>query len=39
MAPVLLGVAWLDAFDRDAEPQPPDRKSTQTEQGIVMRPQ
>ena len=26
MAPVLLGMAWLDALDVDAEPEPPDRQ-------------
>ena len=24
MASVLLGMAWFDAFDGDAEPEPPD---------------
>ena len=26
MPAILLGVAWLDAFDGNAEPQPPDRE-------------
>jgi hypothetical protein len=27
---VLLGVPWLDALDRDAQAQPPDRELAQT---------
>ena len=34
MATVPLGMARLDAFDRDTEPQPPDREPAQTEQGV-----
>ena len=26
VAPILLGMPWFDAFDVDAEPQPPDRE-------------
>ena len=34
MAPVLLGVAGLDAFEVDAEAQPPDRQAAQAEEGV-----
>src|SRR5947209_1251892 len=34
MAAILLRVAWLDTFDRDAEAQPPDRELGEIEQGI-----
>src|SRR4029077_5423118 len=34
MASVLLGPAWLDALDLDAEPEPPDGQPAQIEQGI-----
>ena len=34
MAPVLLRLSGLDAFDADAEAQPPDRQGAEAEQGI-----
>ena len=34
VAAVLLRVAWLDAFDCDAEAEPPDRELGEIEQGI-----
>jgi hypothetical protein len=34
MASVLLRIAGLDAFDIDAEAQPPDRQLAQAEQGV-----
>ena len=34
MAAVLLRLAWLDALDGDAQPQPPDREPGEVEQGI-----
>jgi hypothetical protein len=34
MAPVLLGVTWLDALHIDSESQPPDRKPAQSKKGI-----
>jgi len=37
VAPVLLWMARLDAFNRDPEPQPPDGEPAQTEQGMRRR--
>ena len=34
VAAVLLGMTWFDALDGDAEPQPPDGKLGQIEEGI-----
>jgi hypothetical protein len=34
VAAVLLGTAWLDAFDGDAEPKPPDRELGEVEQSV-----
>ena len=34
MAAVLLRLAWLDAFDLDAKPEPPDGQPAQVEQSI-----
>ena len=34
VAAVLLGTAWLDAFDGDAEAEPPDRELGEVEQSI-----
>jgi hypothetical protein len=34
VASILLRTAGLDAFDRNAEPKPPDRKPGKVEQGI-----
>ena len=34
VAAILLGVTWLDAFDLDAEPQPPDGELGEVEEGI-----
>ena len=34
VAAVLLGMAWLDAFDVDAEAEPPNRKLGEVEEGI-----
>ena len=34
VAPILLGMARLDALDGDTEAQPPDGQPTQTEQGM-----
>ena len=34
MAAVLLRMAWFDALDLDAEPQPPDRELGEVEEGV-----
>jgi hypothetical protein len=31
---ILLGMAWLDSFNADTEPEPPDREFAQVEQGV-----
>jgi hypothetical protein len=34
VAAVLLGMAWLDALDLDAEAKPPDRELREVEKGV-----
>lgn len=34
VASVLLGVSWFDAFDVDAQAEPPDGEPAEAEQGI-----
>jgi len=31
---ILLGMAWLDPFDADAEPEPPNRQLAQVEESV-----
>src|SRR5580704_14110499 len=31
---ILLGMAWLDSFNADAQPEPPDRQLAQVEQSV-----
>src|SRR5580692_4414500 len=34
MTAILLRMAWLDSFDADTQPEPPDREFAQVEQGL-----